>query len=80
MRGHLEPDDQHYVDAGELAAWRARDPIAQLRTQLLGSGALTDGEADAIDTRVAARVAAAEDFALASPWPDPAGLADDVYA
>ncbi|NLF54389.1 MAG: thiamine pyrophosphate-dependent dehydrogenase E1 component subunit alpha [Thauera phenolivorans] len=80
MRGHLEPDDQHYADTGELAAWGARDPIAQLRTQLLATGALSDGEADAIDTRVAARVAAAEDFALASPWPDPAGLADDVYA
>jgi len=80
MRGHLEPDDQHYVDAGELAAWRTRDPIERLRTRLLAAGDLTEAAADAIDTRVGARVAAAEAFALASPWPDLAGLADDVYA
>jgi pyruvate dehydrogenase E1 component alpha subunit len=27
LRGHFEPDDQAYVDAAELASWRARDPI-----------------------------------------------------
>jgi pyruvate dehydrogenase E1 component alpha subunit len=33
-RGHVEPDDQGYVDKAELAAWRARDPIEQLAGKL----------------------------------------------
>ncbi|MFE2109003.1 thiamine pyrophosphate-dependent dehydrogenase E1 component subunit alpha, partial [Kitasatospora sp. NPDC059463] len=36
--------------------------------------------AAALDAEVAAELAAAEEFALASPHPDPAGAADHLYA
>ena len=79
-RGHFEPDDQGYVDKAELASWRARDPIATLRSRLLESGALTAGEAAAMDRRVAERLDAAFAFAADSPWPSLDELTTHVYA
>ena len=39
-RGHLEPDDQAYVDPAELAAWLARDPLDLCRDRLFAAGRL----------------------------------------
>ncbi|MBS0551915.1 MAG: thiamine pyrophosphate-dependent dehydrogenase E1 component subunit alpha [Proteobacteria bacterium] len=80
LRGHFEPDDQAYVNAAELAAWQARDPIARMKASLLAGGGFTPGDLDGIETRVAARIDAAMAFAEASPWPDPAELLTDIYA
>ena len=79
-RGHFEPDDQSYVDAQERAQWAARDPIATCRERLLAAGQLSAAEAAAIDRRVAERIAAAQAFAQASPFPDPEALTRAVYA
>jgi pyruvate dehydrogenase E1 component alpha subunit len=79
-RGHFEPDDQAYVDADELARWKARDPIALERDRLLDAGVLARGELAQIEQRVAATVQAALDFARQSPWPSPEQLTTDVYA
>ncbi len=79
-RGHLEPDDQGYVDKAELAAWLARDPIALCRDRLLAKGRITDSEAAALAARVDARIAAAVAFAEASPYPSVEELTLDVYA
>ncbi len=79
-RGHYEPDDQSYVDPGELAAWKAKDPIATYRERLLASGALSQGEVGAIETRVAERLDTAFAFAADSPWPSFDTLTTDVYA
>lgn len=80
LRGHFEPDDQTYVDATELAAWQARDPIARYSKRLLDERVITPGELAALRQRVAASLDAAVAFAQASPWPDAAELATDVYA
>jgi len=82
-RGHLEPDDQAYVDRAELAAWLARDPIARYRDRLLADGDLTPSQNAALVDRVATRIHAARAFAEASPFPVfPAtdDLVRDVYA
>lgn len=79
-RGHFEPDDQGYVDAAELAHWKARDPIALARDRLLADGTVTPGELRHLEQRVAATVEAAFDFAQASPFPAASELATDVYA
>ena len=79
-RGHFEPDDQGYVDAAELAQWKARDPIALARTRLLADGTVTPGELRHLEQRVAATVEAAFAFAQASPYPAASELATDVYA
>jgi acetoin:2,6-dichlorophenolindophenol oxidoreductase subunit alpha len=80
LRGHFEPDDQGYVDPQELAAWRARDPIALQRQRLQQRLALTSSDLGAIEARVQDAVERAVAFAHASPFPELAELATDVYA
>lgn len=80
LRGHFEPDDQAYVDADELASWRARDPLVRFRTRLLDDGRATPQQLDAIDAATERRIAAAVDFAQASPYPEAADALTDVYA
>ena len=75
-RGHVEPDDQGYVDPAELAAWRARDPIELLAARL----ALTPPQLQAARERAAARIEDAWTTALAAPYPAAAELLTDVYA
>jgi pyruvate dehydrogenase E1 component alpha subunit len=81
-RGHLEPDDQHYVDPAELSAWLARDPIAMCRDRLVAQGVLTAAQAASLADRVATRIHAARAFADASPYPSLAtdDWLRDVYA
>jgi len=79
-RGHLEPDDQAYVDPAERAAWLARDPIDLWRDRLLREGRLDAARAAALADDVARRIAAARAWADASPFPDVAALLQDVYA
>jgi pyruvate dehydrogenase E1 component alpha subunit len=79
-RGHFEPDDQGYVDAAELAAWRARDPIALMAERLLAEQVLTPGELQALRQRVDTMVDAALAVAQAAPWPDASELTAGVYA
>jgi len=79
-RGHLEPDDQGYVDKAELAAWLARDPIAACRDRLLAAGSLNPAQAASLADKVASRIAAAHAFAEASPYPAAEEMRRDVYA
>lgn len=80
LRGHFEPDDQSYVDAGELASWKRRDPIPALTGKLLAAGALTPADVAAMERRVSERLEAAFAFAAESPWPSPDQLTTHVYA
>lgn len=80
LRGHMEPDDQAYVDKNELASWKRRDPIATLEQRLLGNDALTPRELEAIKDRVRQRIEDAEAFAVGSPYPSLDELTTDVYA
>lgn len=80
QRGHFEPDDQAYVDAAELAAWKSRDPIDLMSERLRREGVAGQGEIDHVRQRVDVTVAAALAFAQSSPWPDLRELATDVYA
>jgi TPP-dependent pyruvate/acetoin dehydrogenase alpha subunit len=80
LRGHMEPDDQAYVDANELTAWKQKDPIASLEQRLLDQEALTRKELEAMKARVRQQVEDAAAFAIASPYPGFAELTTDVYA
>jgi pyruvate dehydrogenase E1 component alpha subunit len=79
LRGHLEPDDQAYVDAAELAAWRQRDPIQLTRRKLAASGEVPAAELAAMEERVHAAIERAAAFAAGSPFPDLSELLTDVY-
>lgn len=80
VRGHVEPDDQAYVDAAELAAWRARDPIRLYAERLQHAGLLDAAGFAALEAQARARTDAAVAFAQASAWPAPATLTEHVYA
>jgi pyruvate dehydrogenase E1 component alpha subunit len=76
LRGHMEPDDQSYVDKNELEAWRKKDPIATMEARL----ELPSDEVQSMRQRVQQSVEDAAEFALASPYPDMSELTTDVYA
>jgi pyruvate dehydrogenase E1 component alpha subunit len=80
MHGHMEADDQSYVDPNELSAWAAKDPIRQFQERLSRQGFLTGAEIAQIEARVRSTMDAAVTFATESAYPDPSELATDVYA
>ncbi len=80
LRGHLEPDDQSYVDPAELAHWRGEDPILRMRHRLQEQGRLTPEGFAELQARCAAAMDQAELFASSSPFPELAELTTDVYA
>lgn len=76
--GHFYADTEDYRDAAEVAAWRARDPIAAHRASLLARVVATRDELDALARAVEAEVAGALAQALEDPPPDPGDLAADA--
>jgi pyruvate dehydrogenase E1 component alpha subunit len=80
LHGHLEMDDQSYVDREELAAWKLKDPIHRFQERLLRKGLLTAEEVAAIEAQVRSKIDAAVAFASSSPYPELAELTSDVYA
>jgi TPP-dependent pyruvate/acetoin dehydrogenase alpha subunit len=75
--GHTSTDPAAYRSAAELAAGKARDPLARFAPRLIASGvepaAIARLEADA-----AAEMLAARDAARAAPPPDPSEAYEDV--
>ncbi|MGI8665172.1 MAG: thiamine pyrophosphate-dependent dehydrogenase E1 component subunit alpha [Jatrophihabitans sp.] len=63
-----------YRSADELARGRSRDPVD------IAGDRLSEEARLAIDAEVEQTLAAAVDFALTSPHPDPAGALDHLYA
>ncbi len=80
MHGHMEADEQAYVDRAELAAWAAKDPISGYRERLLREGAITTQDVASMEARVAATMDAAVSFATTSPYPEMSELTTHVYA
>ncbi|HEX6084425.1 MAG TPA: thiamine pyrophosphate-dependent dehydrogenase E1 component subunit alpha [Thermoanaerobaculia bacterium] len=73
-RGHMEPDDQAYVNKDELAAWKRRDPIALLESRF------SYEEVAEMHQRVQRTIESAAAFAEASPYPSFDEMTTDVYA
>lgn len=80
MRGHGEHDDFSYVPRELLDEYAKRDPILVATRRLVGEGALSQAEIDAIDAEVKDEVAAALLQVMAEPPPSPSTLAEGVYA
>ncbi len=80
LGGHLAHDRQPYRDAAELAAAWERCPIRRLRERLAAAGQLDDAQYEAMAAEVAREVAAAVEFARASPYPEPGEAFEDLWA
>jgi TPP-dependent pyruvate/acetoin dehydrogenase alpha subunit len=75
MHGHAAHDDQRYVPAAQLEAWKARDPIDRQVARAAALGA----DVEALRAEVAAEIDAATAAALDSPMPDPATATRGVF-
>lgn len=79
LRGHYVGDPETYRRAEEVAEWREKDPIRRLSQTLLEQGALTEAEAQKIGAAAKDQVAAAVQYALESPFPDPQETVTELY-
>ena len=80
IRGHSRSDRNRYRTKEEIEAWRGRDPIVALETDLIDLGLLTRADADAVRAEAEAAIAAAVAFAADSPAPATADLTKFVYS
>ncbi len=79
-KGHSKSDRQLYRTRDEVKAWQAKDPIPRFAALLEKQGLIgpDDNEHDKLAAEAA--IAAAVEFAEASPDPDVATIMDGVYA
>jgi pyruvate dehydrogenase E1 component alpha subunit len=81
MGPHNTSDDPtRYVDAAELEARRASDPIVRLRRYLTARGLVDEDGERALSEQLRAEVDAAVAEAEASAVPGPEAMFEEVYA
>ena len=80
VRGHSEADKADYVPREVREEWLAKDPIVRFEDFLTREKILTAEEKAGIEEKVKATVDDAVSFAEQSPAPDPATVADYVFA
>jgi TPP-dependent pyruvate/acetoin dehydrogenase alpha subunit len=80
VRGHSEADRYTYVPRSLLDEWASRDPIALFESRLRTDGLLTAAADEEMRRRVSGDVEEGLAWAESSPEPDPASVADGVYA
>ena len=77
---HTTADDaSRYRSPEELAAWKAKDPIARFEKHLLASKVLTEAEADRVRAEAVEKVQAAIEAYEAVPDPDPMDIFKNMY-
>ena len=78
-KGHWTGDPEVYRTREEVAGWIDKCPIRRLRKYMIEEKIATEQELDDIEAAAQAAVDEATEFALSSPEPDPATVADDVF-
>lgn len=79
-KGHAEHDDAGYVPAALRAEWEKKDPIDAYRRYLVAQRMVeSESEFEEIDAKITDLLDRAVDDALASPFPDPSTLMENVY-
>src|ERR671939_2222394 len=80
MEGHAVHDDAFYVPKEMFEEWAKNDPLERFRTWLRENAEMSDEEEDEISSGVKKLLNDALQRAEESPLPDPAKLADGVFA
>lgn len=80
FRGHSRSDPAKYRPAGELEAWKARDPIEILGARLIAEGVMTATEQAALRAATQADLDTAAERAAAAPYPTLEETRPYVYA
>ena len=78
--GHMEGEPTGYRTDDEIAAWKARCPIARFERQLIEQGVLDENRAAELTREANEQIERAVQFAREAPDPDPADAFQDVYA
>jgi 2-oxoisovalerate dehydrogenase E1 component len=78
--GHSFSDQRAYRTREEERQWRERCPIETLKRRLVEEGIFSQDEVEAVIQKANATIEEATRFGFESPYPDPAGVLDDVYA
>jgi len=79
-RGHSRSDPARYRPAGELEAWKARDPITLLEDKLIRTGHVSANDAQTEREQIATEVDQASDEAATGPYPSMEDIHSHVYA
>lgn len=78
--GHYVGDAEQYRSREEVAASRAeQDPIQRFTAHIVAAGVVTESEIADLRLAVESRIDAAQQFAEAAPFPDPATAMRDVF-
>ncbi len=78
--GHYVGDAEQYRSREEVAASRSeQDPIQRFTAHIVAAGVVTESEIADVRLAVEARIDAAQQFAEAAPFPDPATAMRDVF-
>jgi acetoin:2,6-dichlorophenolindophenol oxidoreductase subunit alpha len=78
--GHSVGDTEIYRPEEEVDAWRGRDPLPRLETELAGAGLADERSLAMMRLDVKQILDTAETSALSAPAPDPASAAAHVYS
>lgn len=78
--GHSRSDPGRYRPAGELDAWKARDPIDRLGQALAAEGIMSVQEQAQAREAIQQQIEAAAERAAAAPWPRVEELSRYVFA
>jgi pyruvate dehydrogenase E1 component alpha subunit len=79
-RGHSRSDPAKYRPAGELDAWRGRDPIEIFGSRLAAEGLLTEADRASIAAEIQQEVDDAAARAATAPYPTLEETRSYVYA
>jgi len=72
--------DGGYRSIEEIESWKRRDPITTFARRLVDEGPASTSDIETIETEVGEMIADALQFALDSPWPDAATVADHIFS
>ena len=72
--------DGGYRTTDEVDEWKARSPLTRFAQHLRTEGTVRDGDLARVEAEVEAEVEEALEFAINSPWPDPATVLDHVFS
>lgn len=79
-RGHSRSDPAKYRPAGELDAWKARDPVDLMGARLAAEGLLSTEQQAALRVEIQSEIDAAAERAAAAPYPTLEETRRYVYA
>ncbi len=77
--GHFEGENVTYWDKNELASWKEKDPIANLRKNMTSQFGISEDSIKNAENEIEAEISAAIRFAEDSEFPEPEDAIKNLY-